>query len=358
MRLNGWMEPIRTARFVMRPLRLDDAPTLATYRSDPSTAAMQSWSVPYPVERAAQMIATMIAMKGPEDGAWYALGIADPLTDELLGDVVARLEWNGRAAEVGFTLAPGARGLGAATEGATAMVELLFESLGVQRIHAAIHPKNFPSAMVLERLGFTYEGTHRQAYWVGDECTDDVIFGLLRSDWEHWRARPRHRPTAVRLIDVDYENCEAVAALTTHWSQRRFVSPMARWFTNLLDTGVDDHGGPYIPWFQAVIADDELVGAVVLLDSTPTHPTPYLWRLLIDRHHQRRSVGTGVLDLITARCCRRGDRALRVQYGQGRGNPSALYLGYGFEPTGRLVGGEVEALLPLTTGESPGAGVD
>ncbi len=331
----------------MRPLRLDDAPTLAAYRSDPTTAAMQSWAVPYPVERATQMITTMIEMDGPTDGAWYALGITDPSTDELLGDVVARLEWNGRGAEIGYTLAPGARGRGAATEGAAAMVELLLESLGARRIHAAIHPENFASAMVLERLGFIYEGTHRQAYWVGDECTDDVIFGLLRSDWEAWTTRPRHQPKRVELVEVSGTNRDVVRTLATHWSQQRFVSPIARSFADILITDPDEAGQPNVPWFRAVAADDEIVGFVMMIEPAPTHPDPYLWRFLIDRRYQRRGIGTRVLDLVTAHCRQRGDQVLRVRYGQGRGNPSALYLSYGFVPTGRLDANELEAVLRL-----------
>jgi aminoglycoside 6'-N-acetyltransferase len=183
------MGPIHTDRFVLRPLRMTDASALAHYRSDPETASLQSWTVPYPLERAESMIAGSLEVDGPVDGKWYSLGITDPAApdpDELLGDVDIQLGWDSRSAELGYTLAPGARGRGAATEAAAAVVDYCFAKLGVQRFHAAIHPENFASAMVLERLGFIYEGTHRQAYWVGDECADDIIYGLLPADREAW----------------------------------------------------------------------------------------------------------------------------------------------------------------------------
>jgi RimJ/RimL family protein N-acetyltransferase len=345
------MEPVRTARFVLRALRPDDAPALAAYRSDAETAHLQSWTAPYPVESAAALIASQSALDGPTDGEWYALGITDPAAgeaaDQLLGDVVCHLESSGRTAEIGYTLAPAARGRGAATEAAAALVSHLFEVMGVHRIQAAIHPENFASAMVLERLGLHYEGTARHAYWVGDECTDDVRFGMLRADWEAWNARQRHRPTQVELAELTPANVGAIGALATHWSQRRFVSPMARSFADIVATEHDEAVEPCVPWYRAVVADGDIAGFVMMIEPAPTHPDPYLWRLLIDRRHQRRGIGTRVLGLVTARYRERGDQALRVQYGQGRGNPSPLYRSYGFVPTGRIVDGEIEATLIL-----------
>ncbi len=343
----GAMEPIRTERFVLRPYRRSDAATLAAYRSDETTAAHQSWQVPFPVESAALLIEAVLAHDGPIDGQWYNLGIADPATDLLLGDVAIHLNSAGRSAEVGYTLSPAARGRGLATEATGLVIEQLFSTYGVSRISASIHPDNHASAMVLERLGFLFEGIARQAFWVADECSDDARFGLLRSDWEAWNSRPRHRPGQVELAEIDFRNREALLALSTHWSQRRFVAPMTTSFAQVVANDHDETGEPYVPWYRAIVADGEIVGFVMMVEPAPTHPGPYLWRLLIDRRHQRRGIGTRVLDLVTARCRERGDHLLRVQYGQGRGNPSMLYLGYGFEPTGRIVDDEIEAALDL-----------
>ncbi len=340
------MEPIRTDRFVLRELRLSDAAALAAYRSDPETAHLQSWTAPYPLESAVTMISAQVELDGPTDGEWYALGINEPPSEELLGDVVCHLGWQGRSAEIGYTLAPAARGHGVATEAARGLIAHLF-SHGVQRVHAAIHPENFASAMVLERLGFVHEGTHRQAYWVGDECTDDVVFGMLSPEFEAWSARPAHRPGRVGLVEVTAANRDEVRGLTTHWSQQRFVSPMARSFADIVAPDPDDAGEPAGVWHRAVTADDDVVGFVMMIEPSPTHPEPYLWRLLFDRHHQRRGIGTRVLDLVVDHCRQRGDQAVRVSYGQGPGNPGPFYLDYGFVPTGRIVGHEVEARLVL-----------
>jgi RimJ/RimL family protein N-acetyltransferase len=195
--LNVWVEkwptedtPFRTQRFVLRPYRPADAPELSAYRSDATTAEFQSWSVPYPLENAERMIASVLAVGVPADGEWYNYGLADPVTDGLLGDVGIHFSSACRTAEIGYTLSPTARGRGLATEATAIVIEYLFTIAGVTRVEASVHPDNLASVRVLDRLGFVYEGTSRQSFWVGDICTDDAHYGMLLSDWH---AHNHHR---------------------------------------------------------------------------------------------------------------------------------------------------------------------
>ena len=80
---------------------------------------------------------------------------------------------------------------------------------------------------------------------------------------------------------------------------------------------------------------------------TPALPEPYLWRLLIDRLHQRRGVGTRVIDLIGQQCHARGASGLLTSWTEGKGSPGPFYDGHGFVRTGRLVHGETKGRLAL-----------
>ena len=82
--------------------------------------------------------------------------------------------------------------------------------------------------------------------------------------------------------------------------------------------------------------------------SNEHHPDPYLWRLLIDRRHQRRGIGRKALELIEAEMRARGDTTLFVSWEEGKGSPAPMYLKLGFETTGRIADGETEAKKPLT----------
>jgi RimJ/RimL family protein N-acetyltransferase len=341
------MEPLLSDRLCLRPYRADDLDVLFEIRNDPSTAEFQSWTLPYPLEKVETLVSKLAAMQGPTDDEWFGLVITEAGSEVMLGDVVVRLGWQGRTAEIGYNLHHDARRNGYATEATARTIEWLFNDLGVQRIHASLHPDNVASMMVLERLGFIYEGTQRQAYWVGDECSDDPIFGLLRADWESWNSRPRHRPTSVELVEITPENRHAVFDLATHRSQERFVSPMHRSAVDALIPEDDDEGGTIVPWFRAIVADGSIVGFVMVAEPTPTHRQPYLWRLLIGRADQRRGIGWKVLDLISERYRAMGHTRLTVSWEPGRGGPEPMYLRYGFIPTGEVDDGEIVGSLSL-----------
>ncbi|NND13419.1 MAG: GNAT family N-acetyltransferase, partial [Acidimicrobiia bacterium] len=197
-------------------------------------------------------------------------------------------------------------------------------------------------AMVLERLGFLFEGHTRLSFWVGTDNSDDWLYGMTRADWGSWKARPRHKPAAIELLAVDHMNMRDVAALRTHKSQEQFVAPVLMSFANALFPEPDD-GVPVEPWLRAVQADGELVGFVMLAARTDHQPEPYLWRMLIDRMHQRRGIGSTVLDQVVDECKRMGAGSLMVSWGEGRGSPGEFYLSHGFQPTGEMNGSEAVA---------------
>ncbi len=314
-------EPLRTERLLLRPMRTDDAAPIAARRSDPDVARYQNWTTPYPLERAQTMVAEIVAMDGPVDDEWWMLTIADPDDTIVLGDLVVHLTWHGRTAEIGYTLARDAWGNGYAVEAATALVRYLFDDLGVTRVEAMLHPDNPASAMVLERSACCSRATPRSSFWVGDENSDDWIYGMIRDDWEAWRDRPRHPPTAVRFVEITADNYSEVGA-TRHPPVAATVRrPVRASFADAMFPEVVD-GAPLVPWMRAIEADGELVGFVMVALTTEAHPEPYLWRLLVDRMHQRRGIGRAALDLVVEQCRAWGDRSLLTSWMPGRGRPS------------------------------------
>lgn len=339
--------PIRTARLLLRPVRPDDAEALAARRSDPDVAALQSWTSPYPLERARHMIAEIGAVDHPRDGEWWMLTIAEADDTTAIGDLALHLGWDGRAVEIGYTLARSAWGQGYAAEAVAGLVGRLWESDRVTRIHAAMHPDNVASAQVLERTGFTYEGRTRLSYWVGEDNTDDLLYGMTRADHDSWITRPQAMPDTVRLVEITPDNARAVEALVTHKSQERFVAPVLCSFADALIRKVKD-GVPVVPWYRAIDADGELAGFVMLTAVTDSRPEPYLWRLLVDRRHQRRGIGVQTLEAVVEVCRDWGAESLAVSWVEGRGSPEPFYRRHGFVPTGEVKEDEVVARLPLT----------
>jgi RimJ/RimL family protein N-acetyltransferase len=287
-------------------------------------------------------VASVNSKDGPDDEEWWMATVVETASGDVVGDLAVKLTSQGRTAEIGYTFAPEYRGRGYAAESVRALVDWLFEVVAVTRIEAHVHPENTAAAMVVERNGFLWEGETRLSHWVGDGVSDDWIYGLVRSDWEAWNDRPTSPPVEVTLVGVDATNERDLFRLRTHKTQEEFVAPMDHSFADALFPEIVD-GAPVVPWMRAIVADGDYAGFVMLALSTEHHPEPYLWRLLIDRMHQRRGIGGRVLDLVADVCRKHGDTTLLTSWVEGKGSPAPFYLSLGFVPTGRIVDEETEA---------------
>ncbi|NOX30675.1 MAG: GNAT family N-acetyltransferase [Actinobacteria bacterium] len=341
------LEPIRTERLILRQSRLSDAQAAHERRNLAEVARYQDWEMPYTLERAEKRMADLVAMDGPIDDKGWSLTVVDGSEPErILGDLAVEVRWGGRSAMVGYTFHPNYWGRGYATEATQAIISYLFDSYGVSRIESSLHPDNPPSARVLEACGLVFEGLTRQSFWVGDECSDDMLYGMTRADWEAWRDRPRHRPSHVELVPITADNSRAVRELVAHKSQERFASTMLGNFEEALVPPLEN-GVAVVPWYRAIEADGEIAGFIMATEITGSHPTPYLWRLLIDRMEQRRGIGSAALDRFEQVFADLGATAIEVSWREGPGSPAPMYLARGYEPTGKVEDGEIFAIKTL-----------
>ena len=84
--------------------------------------------------------------------------------------------------EIGYDLLPSERGKGYCTEAAQLMVDYLFLSMDVSRIQASTSIKNKGSQRVLEKVGFSREGTIRKT--ARGERRDAYLYSILREEWK------------------------------------------------------------------------------------------------------------------------------------------------------------------------------
>ena len=336
--------PVTTARLVLRPFHRDDAEPLAAYRSDPDVARYQSWSAPYSLADARHLIAEVSEMDGPRPGAW--IQIAVELDGALVGDVAVGLDATAAIATIGYTLAPAHQGQGLAREAAAAVVDRLFDVTGVHRVEASLDPRNVASARLVESLGFELEGVAKEAVRDGDGWSDDARYALTARSHAAWRDRPVGPPNEVRLVEITPATARAMLDVQTHPTQQRFISGMANSYADALFPDVIN-GAPVVPWLRAIEADGERVGFMMLATVTEHHPEPSLWRLLIDRRHQRRGIGDRALTLLVEQLRAEGHRALGVDWNLGPGTPEPFYLRRGFVKVRNVSEDEVEGRLDL-----------
>jgi RimJ/RimL family protein N-acetyltransferase len=103
---------------------------------------------------------------------------------ELLGSIsVHRIDRDQGDGEIGYWIAPSARGRGLAALAAEAACRWAFEDLGLHRIQLFHAVENLASARVAEKAGFTCEGRLRQSHRYGDGVRhDELLWGRLAID--------------------------------------------------------------------------------------------------------------------------------------------------------------------------------
>jgi RimJ/RimL family protein N-acetyltransferase len=92
------------------------------------------------------------------------------------------IDREGHEVELGYIVAPGARGRGAGTAILRALTDWAFAELGALRIRLIIDPANPASLRVAERAGYVREGVLRSRHFKSGRRIDAVLLSRLPSD--------------------------------------------------------------------------------------------------------------------------------------------------------------------------------
>jgi aminoglycoside 6'-N-acetyltransferase len=125
----------------------------------------------------AEALAFLAAMEAEplfQPGQWVQLGIAEPHTDVLVGDIGVYVSDDAQTGEIGFTLAPSAQGRGVARGAVAETLQLLFMATSISQVLGITDVRNARSIRLLEGLAFTRRET-RVAVVRGEECVEQVF---------------------------------------------------------------------------------------------------------------------------------------------------------------------------------------
>jgi [ribosomal protein S5]-alanine N-acetyltransferase len=84
--------------------------------------------------------------------------------------------------ELGYLVAPAARGRGVAPRTVELLTRWAFDELGLERLELRIDPENVPSAKVAERAGYRLEGVLRNLHFKAQLRADVGVWSRLRHD--------------------------------------------------------------------------------------------------------------------------------------------------------------------------------
>jgi RimJ/RimL family protein N-acetyltransferase len=175
---------IETPRLFMKPLQLQDTHGMYAYRSDPEVARYQSWRPVKEKEVEAFILKYGNGRINVVD-SWCQIGVYRKDTQELIGDVGMHfLPPDAQQVEIGFTVSPRHQRQGYAAEAVNALLSYLFEYLNKHRIIASVDPRNTASIALLEKMKMRKEAHHVQSIWTPEGWGDDIIYAVLREEWQ------------------------------------------------------------------------------------------------------------------------------------------------------------------------------
>lgn len=167
----------------LRPLEPADAPALLELRLR-NRAFLEPWE-PQRDESwytlAAQQADLAAGIEGARAGRRYVLGIFAPalVGRVALNEVVRGVFGN---AYLGYFVDEAVNGRGHATEAVREAVRFAFGEAGLQRVQAAVVPRNAASVRVLEKAGFRQEGYAERYLRINGVWEDHRIFAITREE--------------------------------------------------------------------------------------------------------------------------------------------------------------------------------
>jgi RimJ/RimL family protein N-acetyltransferase len=177
--------PVRTPRLVLRPFTPDDLEALHDFHRLPEVTRYLYHEPRNRAEVSVLLQGKIASSSLSADSKALCLAAELAVTGQLVGDCT--LFWLSRAhqqGEIGFIFHPAFQGRGLAIEAAAAMLRLGFEGLGLHRIMGRCDGRNRRSARVMERIGMRREAHLVENEFVKGEWTDELVYAILRSEWE------------------------------------------------------------------------------------------------------------------------------------------------------------------------------
>jgi RimJ/RimL family protein N-acetyltransferase len=127
--------------------------------------------------------ASPYAVADPTDDA-ASFSVVDLADDQLVGEALLwGIDQHNRAAHIGISLRPSFRGRGLAADVIHVLCAYGFQVLGLHRLQIDTLADNAPMIRAAAIVGFVEEGTLRHSAWVNGDFADQVILGLLATDW-------------------------------------------------------------------------------------------------------------------------------------------------------------------------------
>ena len=172
---------LKTARLLLRPFQLSDAPYLQRLAGAKEVAAGTFLPHPYEDGMAEQWIADQERAHEEGTAVSFAITLVDNAT--FIGSIGLDIVPIHRHARLGYWIGLPYWNRGYGTEAVKAVLAYGFGQLNLNRIYAPHFLGNDASGRVLQKAGMTYEGRMREHYVRFGRFVDLELYGMLQREF-------------------------------------------------------------------------------------------------------------------------------------------------------------------------------
>ena len=172
---------LETERLTMRMWRRKDAPELYEYAKNPNVGPHAGWKPHSSVQESRMIISQLFLVN-----MCWAIVLKE--TGRVIGSIGLeedRFRPDVKSRELGYSLSEEYWGNGIMTEAAKRVIRHAFDELGLDVLMIRTSESNMRSQRVIEKCGFSYEGTLRKTYRIYDGSIREVrCYSMLRDEYE------------------------------------------------------------------------------------------------------------------------------------------------------------------------------
>ena len=177
-------QQLETPRLILRQFCAEDAPSMfQNWANDPEVARHVTWQPHGTISVTQALLEEWIAQYRRPD--FYHWCITDRSSQNAIGDIsVVHISERDNCCEIGYCLSRPFWGQGIMTETCCAVLDFLFETVGVHRVQSRHVTENPASGSVMQKCGMHFEGIGREAvYTLSDHFFHDVAnYAILCTD--------------------------------------------------------------------------------------------------------------------------------------------------------------------------------
>ena len=175
---------IETDRLILRKFKMEDADLMyRNWASDDEVTKYLTWPTHANVNVTRAVLEEWIQKYNNQD--FYNWAIVLKEIGEPIGSIsVVKYEDKTSSAAVGWCMGKHWWGQRIMPEAGRAVLQFLFEEVGVNRIAAKHDKENAKSGRVMQKIGMTCEGTLRASGKNNQGIVDEVYYSILREEYE------------------------------------------------------------------------------------------------------------------------------------------------------------------------------